>query len=67
MYEISFIKISFLFSWVHLNAGQYWTQRAAELTGTSHKEVFNNNMSKLYNGMLRNAVNYKQTGNKKVI
>ncbi|WAR22958.1 SPA6L-like protein [Mya arenaria] len=35
-------------SWVHLDAGQYWTQRAAELTGTSHTDVFNNNIRKLY-------------------
>jgi len=45
----------FHFSWVHLDAGQYWTQRAAELTGTSHRDVFNNNMRKIYGGLLRNA------------
>ncbi|XP_060605924.1 spermatogenesis-associated protein 6-like isoform X17 [Ruditapes philippinarum] len=47
-------------SWVHLDAGQYWTQRAAELTGTSHKQVFKDNMNKLYNGLLRNAVNHQR-------
>ncbi|XP_052240397.1 spermatogenesis-associated protein 6-like isoform X3 [Dreissena polymorpha] len=42
-------------SWVHLDAEQYWTQRAAELTGTSHRDVFNNNMKTLYSGLLRKA------------
>ncbi|XP_052238095.1 spermatogenesis-associated protein 6-like isoform X7 [Dreissena polymorpha] len=42
-------------SWVHLDAEQYWTQRAAELTGTSHRDVFNNNMNTLYSGLLRKA------------
>lgn len=48
------------FSWVHLDAGQYWTQRAAELTGTSHKQVFNDNMDKIYNGLLWNALNHQR-------
>ncbi|XP_045157517.2 spermatogenesis-associated protein 6-like isoform X14 [Mercenaria mercenaria] len=51
-------------SWVHLDAGQYWTQRAAELTGTSHKQVFKDNMNKMYNGLLRNAVNHQRKLNK---
>ena len=46
---------SYFFSWVHLDAGQYWSDRAAELSGHSHRELFNSNMNRLYKGLYRNA------------
>lgn len=51
-----------IFSWVHLDAGQYWTQRAAELTGTSHRQVFENNVGKLYKGLHKNAEKMNRKG-----
>jgi len=58
------VLFCYSYSWVHLDAGQYWTQRAAELTGTSHRQVFHNNISKLYKGLHYQAKNMNLKGNK---
>ncbi|XP_050402494.1 spermatogenesis-associated protein 6 isoform X10 [Patella vulgata] len=42
-------------SQVHIDNGHYWTERAAELSGKSHRELFNDNISKIYNRLNRKA------------
>ncbi|KAK7479842.1 hypothetical protein BaRGS_00028922 [Batillaria attramentaria] len=42
-------------SLVHVDRGHYWTERAASLSGKSHRELFNSNLSKAYNRLQRNA------------
>ncbi|XP_048760715.1 spermatogenesis-associated protein 6-like isoform X3 [Ostrea edulis] len=41
---------------VHLDDGTYWSERAALFQGKSHRQVFNDSMSKLYSKMYRNAL-----------
>lgn len=42
-------------SLVHLDRGLYWTEQAAALSGKTHREIFDRNLSKIYNRLYRNA------------
>ncbi|XP_061166074.1 spermatogenesis-associated protein 6-like isoform X3 [Saccostrea echinata] len=41
---------------VHLDDGTYWSERAAKFQGKSHRQVFNDSLSKLYSKMYRGAL-----------
>ncbi|KAL5015816.1 hypothetical protein ScPMuIL_005405 [Solemya velum] len=44
-------------SLVHLDDGHYWTERAAEYQGKPHRQIFNENMGRVYTKMYKNALN----------
>nr|XP_034315103.1 spermatogenesis-associated protein 6 isoform X6 [Crassostrea gigas] len=44
---------------VHLDDGTYWSERAAKFQGKSHRQVFNDSLSKLYSKMYRSALQAK--------
>ncbi|XP_013398524.1 spermatogenesis-associated protein 6 [Lingula anatina] len=42
-------------SLVHLTNGEYWTQKASQYTGKSHRELFEDNCRKIYHNMYKQA------------
>lgn len=42
-------------AYVHLDNGKYWTERAAQFTAKSHRQVFNDTLSSSYQKMYKNA------------
>ncbi|XP_078527531.1 spermatogenesis-associated protein 6 isoform X2 [Lissotriton helveticus] len=41
---------------VHLDNGEYWSNRAAEYKGKSHRVIFEDSLEKIYRNMYRNAL-----------
>ncbi|XP_033738394.1 spermatogenesis-associated protein 6-like isoform X2 [Pecten maximus] len=42
-------------AYVHLDNGKYWTEKAAQFTAKSHRQVFNDTLSSSYQKMYKNA------------
>ncbi|XP_060083262.1 spermatogenesis-associated protein 6-like isoform X2 [Ylistrum balloti] len=42
-------------AYVHLDNGKYWTDKAAQFTAKSHRQVFNDTLSSSYQKMYKNA------------
>ncbi|XP_076103348.1 spermatogenesis-associated protein 6-like isoform X2 [Mytilus galloprovincialis] len=40
---------------VHLDNGKYWTEKSAQYSGTSHRQVFNDTLSSSYSKLYSNA------------
>ncbi|XP_052066682.1 spermatogenesis-associated protein 6-like isoform X2 [Mytilus californianus] len=40
---------------VHLDNGKYWSEKSAQYSGTSHRQVFNDSLSSSYSKMYSNA------------
>ncbi|KAJ6650325.1 hypothetical protein lerEdw1_013391, partial [Lerista edwardsae] len=40
---------------VHLDNGEYWTNRAAEYKGKPHRAIFEDSLEKIYRNMYRKA------------
>uniref|UniRef100_A0A3B1IEL7 Spermatogenesis associated 6 n=1 Tax=Astyanax mexicanus TaxID=7994 RepID=A0A3B1IEL7_ASTMX len=40
---------------VHLDSGTFWTNKAAEYTGRSHRAVFEDSLGRIYRNMYKNA------------